>query len=197
MWQSPFVKCCDCSFIAASQGHLGVHRSKMHRNDFDANIKSVNIIRLFPERKSHYCCLCNNIIGSFPNFKCYFATTHKDIDLKVSAKCLICDGKFAKSSGAGVHLKSAHQIGKDGPYPVSPSPVMSYIDVELNNSTLNSTRCRRSRRSTLLIHHCLALPPAPRQMEITRLTCNMSIPPSPVHQPQFPLQEPRHLYYLT
>ena len=141
--QSPFVKCCDCSFIAASQGHLGVHRSKMHRSDVDANIKSVNITRLVPEGKSHYCCLCNNIIASFPNFKRHFATTHKGIDLKVSAKCLICKLQFAKSCGAGVHLKCAHQIGKDDPYPVSPSPVMSYVDMELtqNNSSFNSTRC--------------------------------------------------------
>ena len=82
MSQSPFVKCCDCSFIAASQGHLGVHRSKMHESVIDANIKTVNIIRLFPEGKSHYCCLCNNIIASFPNFKRHFATTLKVLTLK-------------------------------------------------------------------------------------------------------------------
>ena len=193
MSQSPFVQCCDCSFIAASQGHLGVHRSKMHRSDVDANIKTVSITRLFSEGKSHYCCLCNNIIASFPNFKRHFATTHKGIVLKVSAKCLFCDREFVKSSGVRVHLKRAHQIGKDDPFPVSPSPVMSYVDMELtqNNSTFNSTRCRRSQRLTLLNSSLSGITTCPSsnggstvdsQYVNTSLTCP-STPISPQRSP--------------
>ena len=162
----------------------------MHRNEIGANIKSVNIVRLFPEGKSHYCCLCNNIIASFPNFKRHFATTHKGIDLIVPAKCLICDREFAKSSGAGVHLKRAHQIGKDDPYPVSPSPIMSYVDMEstLNNSTCNSTRSRRSRRGTLINSPLSGITTCPSSNGIntldseyvnTSLACLTSQSPSP------------------
>ena len=67
MSQSPFVQCPDCSFISSSQGHLGIHRSKMHKCSVPENIKSVNIVRLFPEEKPYYCCLCHNTIASFPN----------------------------------------------------------------------------------------------------------------------------------
>ena len=139
MSQSPFVQCPDCSFISSSQGNLG-HRSKMHKTLVPENINSVNIVRLFPEGKSHYCCLCNNIITSFPNFKHHFSTTHNGVSLNISAKCLICNRVFPTSSGAGVHVKRGHNIGKDDPYPLSPSPVMSFVDYTLsqNNSTLAS-----------------------------------------------------------
>ena len=112
MTQSSYVKCPDCDRICASQGNFGLHRSKMHKTKVPENIKSVNIVRLFPEGKSHYCCLCNTIIGSFPNFKRHFTTVHKGISLIVSAKCVICDREFEKSSGASVHVKRSHNIGK-------------------------------------------------------------------------------------
>ena len=152
MSQSPFIQCPDCSFISSSQGHLGIHRSKMHKNLVSDNINSVNIARLFHEGKSHYCCLCNNIIASFSNFKHHFSTTHKGVSLNISVKCLICNREFPKSSGAGVHVKRSHKIGKDDPYPLSPSPVMSFVDYTLSqtNSTIaSSTQSRRSRRVSL------------------------------------------------
>ena len=153
MSQSPFVQCPDCSFISSSQGHLGIHRSKMHKCSVPENIKFVNIVRLFPEGKSHYCCLCNNSIGSFPNFKRHFSTSHRGITLNVFAKCVTCDREFPSSNGAGVHIKRTHNIGKDQLYPLSPSPVMSFIDYTLsqNNSTLvSSLRPRRSSRISLV-----------------------------------------------
>ena len=153
MSQSPFVQCPDCSFISSSQGNLGIHRSKMHKCTVPENINSVNIMRLFPEGKSHYCCLCNNIIGSFPNFKRHFSTSHKGIILNVSAKCVICDREFPTSNGAGVHIKRTHNIGKDQIFPLSPSPVVSFVDYTLsqNSSTLvSSLRPRRSSRISLV-----------------------------------------------
>ena len=154
MSQSLFVKCPDCRFISSTQSHLGIHRSKMHKNLVSDNIKSVNIVRLFPEGKSHYCCLCNNTIASFPNFKRHFSTSRKGVSLNISAKCLICNRDFPKSSGTGVHVKHAHNIGKDEPYPLSPLPVMSFVDYTLsqNNPTIAlSTRSHRSRR-VLFVH---------------------------------------------
>ena len=155
MSQSPLVQCPvpDCSFISSSQGHLGIHRSKMHKCSVPENIKSVNIVRLFTEEKSYYCCLCNNIIMSFPNFKRHFSTSHKGVTLNVSAKCVVCDREFPSSTGAGVHIKRTHKIGKEQLYPLSPSPVMSFIDYTLsqNNSTLvSSLRPRRSSRISLV-----------------------------------------------
>ena len=87
--QSPFVQCMDCSFITTSQGHLGIHKAKMHRVDVPENIKSVNIVRLFPDGKSYHCCLCNSIIASFANFKCHFQDLHKGISLNIAAKSLL------------------------------------------------------------------------------------------------------------
>ncbi len=49
--QSPFVQCMDCSFITTSQGHLGIHKAKMHHVEVPDHIKSVNIVRLFPDEK--------------------------------------------------------------------------------------------------------------------------------------------------
>ena len=132
MSQPPFLQCPDCSCISSSQGHLGIHRFKMHKSIVSDNISSVNIVRLFPLGKFHYCCLCNNIIASFPNFKHHFSTTHPGVSLNISAKCLICNRVFPKSSGAGVHVKRAHNIGKDDLYPLSLSPVVSFVDYTLS-----------------------------------------------------------------
>ena len=161
MSQSPFVKCPDCSFITSTQGHLGIHRSKMHKCATPRDVKSVNIIRLFPEGKPHYCCLCDNIIASFPNFKRHFATSHKGISLIVSAKCVICDREFSKPSGAGVHIKRVHQIGKHQSYPHSPSPVMSYVNTTVNiPTTTPSARSRSLRSFHLLTPQYLVFPSA-------------------------------------
>ncbi len=153
MSQSPFVKCMDCSFITTTQGYLGIHRSKMHNIEVPDHIKIVSIVRPFPEVKPYYCCLCNNIIGSFPNFKRHFQNIHKGISLNVSAICLICDRSFPKSSGAGVHVQWKHIIGKDDSYPASPSPAMSYVDLEdpANNTTIapSGRSCRLRNKSPL------------------------------------------------
>ena len=145
--QSPFVQCTDCSFIASTQGHLGIHRSKMHHAAVSDHVKSVNIVRLFPEGKSFYCCLCNNIIGSFPNFKRHYGNKHKGISLNISAKCTICNRIFQENRGTGVHLQRSHQIGKNDPYPLSPTPVMSYVDLEVSENKNTITPSRRSHRS--------------------------------------------------
>ena len=149
MSQSQFVQCPDCSFISSSQGHLGIHRSKMHKCSVPETINSVNIVRLFPEGKPYYCCLCHNTIASFPNFKRHFSTTHNGITLKVSAKCVICDREFSTPTGAGVHIQRTHKIGKDDPYPHSPEPVRSYVD-NPSSPLVSSVRSRSSRTISIV-----------------------------------------------
>ena len=107
--QYPFVQCFDCSFITTSQGHLGIHKAKIHRVDIPENIKSVTIVRLFPDGKSYHRCLCNSIIASFANFKRHFQDLHKGISLNISAKCTICDRSFSHCHGAGVHCCNIHK----------------------------------------------------------------------------------------
>ena len=186
MFQSLFVQCPDCSFISSSRGNLGIRRSKMHKTLVSENINAVNIVRLFPEGKSHYCCLCKNIIASFPNFKHHFSTTHNGVSLNISAKCFICNCIFPKSSGAGVHVKRVHNIGKDDQYPLSPSPVMSFVDYTLsqNNFTLApSTRSRRSRRLSLThsplsgITSCLSQCPSSTSHDVVSLATQHVNPP--------------------
>ena len=41
-----FIKCPDCSFIAQSQGGLGVHRSKHHKVNPCVNVFMLNIFLL-------------------------------------------------------------------------------------------------------------------------------------------------------
>ena len=87
----------------------------------------------------------------FPTSSANFATSHKGISLNVSAKCVICDRDFFKPSGAGVHIKRIHQIGKRQSYPHSPLPVMSYVDTTVNiPNTTPSTRSRRLRSISLV-----------------------------------------------
>ena len=104
---------------------------------------------MFRPRKPYYCCLCHNTIASFPNFKRHFSTSHKGITLNVSAKCIICDREFSKPTGAGVHIQRAHKVGKNDPYPLSPSPVRSYVDYP-STPMAPSLRSRRSRRISLV-----------------------------------------------
>ena len=164
--QSPFVKCTDCSFITTTQGHLGIHRSKMHHAVVPDHIKSVNIVRLFPEGKSYYCCLCDNIIGSFPNFKRHYSNKHEGISLNISAKCTLCNRTFADNRGAGVHLQRTHHIGKNDPYPLTPTPVMSYVDLEISANNTSITPSRRSRRSRASLLREASL----------SMSCNLSSP---------------------
>ena len=59
-----------------------------------------------------------------------------------------CDREFSTPTGAGVHILRAHKIGKDDPYPLSPSPVRSYVDP--STSMAPSLQSRRSRRISLV-----------------------------------------------
>ena len=162
----------------------------MHHVEVPDNIKSVNIVRLFPEGKSYYCCLCDNIIGSFQNFKRHYKNKHKGISLVTSAKCIICERSFTDCRGAGVHLQRAHGIGKSDDYPLSKTPVMSYVDLEsaVNNTTIASSRCsRRSRVGTLL-----NLPLSMSRTLSSPVTCSLSTltdvnhVPSPITNPTLP-----------
>ena len=145
----------------------------MHKCAVPENVKSVNIIRLFSEGKPHYCRLCDNIIASFPNFKCHFATSHKGITLNVSAKCVICDREFSKPSGAGVHIKRVHQIGKHQSYPHSPSSVMSYVDTTVNISNTTPSARSRGLRSISLVNSPLSgVPICPPECITSNITYN-------------------------
>ena len=160
--QSPFVKCTDCSFITTTQGHLGIHRSKMHHAVVPDHIKSVNIVRLFPEGKSYYCCLCDSIIGSFPNFKRH-SNKHKGISLNISAKCTLCNRTFTDNRGAGVHLQRGHHIGKN-------------VDLETTTNSTTITPSRRSRRSRASLLREASL----------SMSCNISSPVQSSNSSQLP-----------
>ena len=122
----------------------------MHNIDVPEHIKSVKIERLFPEGKSYYCCLCNNIIASFPNFKRHFKNKHKGISFNISAKCMLCNRSFSDNRGAGVHLIRTHHIGKNTPYPLSPTPAMSFVDLEdPANNTIEATSPFPNNKTTL------------------------------------------------
>ena len=109
----------------------------MHRTEVPDHIKSMNIVRHFPDGKSYQCCLSNSVIASFANFKRHFQDLHKGISLNISAKCILCDCLSSHCRDAGVHLQCTHKIGKDTVSSLSHTPVMSYVDLEypMNNST--------------------------------------------------------------
>ena len=146
--QQGFIKCPDCDFISLSQGGLGVHRSKLHKIIIPDDVKSLYVERIFPERKSVYCCLCDVTIGSIQNFRRHIKNKHERIKLFESAKCSICGQKFPKGRGAGVHLQRNHKIGSKNSYPQSPTPVMSFTNRDISNTPRSSRRL--SRRSNLL-----------------------------------------------
>ncbi len=135
----------DCSFVTTSQGHLGIHKAKMHPVQVPDHIKSVNIVRLFPDGKSYQCCLCNSIIASFSNFKRHFQDLHKGISLNISAKCVLCDRLFPHCHGAG---NGGIILGKI-PSTLSLLLLLSYVDLEdpSNNSISapSSGSCRGRR----------------------------------------------------
>ena len=121
--------CNDCSFVSDSQGGLGVHCVKKHKVEVPDDVKSVSVVCEFPKGKSFYCCICNTIIKSWPNFKRHYINIHPGIELFVSAVCTLCNRQFKELKGAGVHLKRDHDIASSTIVtPKSPSPIMSSID---------------------------------------------------------------------
>ena len=125
-------KCMECDYVSESQGGLGVHRVKKHRNSILDNIESVCVTCEYPKGKSFYCCLCDNIIKTWPNFMRHFKNVHTDIPLTANAWCSMCNRLFDDLKGAGVHMKREHGISSTSIIPPSsPSPIMSvanYID---------------------------------------------------------------------
>ena len=207
-----FIKCPDCSFISFSQGGLGVHRSKLHNISIPDNVDCLYVERIFPEGKSIYCCLCDTTIGSIANFRRHIKSKHKSVKLIESAKCDLCKKSFSDGRGAGVHLKRAHSIGSNTPYPHSPTPVISRVDKVIDYSPRSVRRIRRSQASLSSLlsntstsgpHHnrqppfsspqdpiCTNIPPQP-------LICDLDpddepYPISPSTQPPSPIPTTNH-----
>ena len=72
--------CPDCNFSSSSQGGLCGHRTKIHSTN-SSSVKSVSVVRSYPEGKNFICCLCGNTIVNFPNLKRHFLTVHPDTTL--------------------------------------------------------------------------------------------------------------------
>ena len=132
-------KCQDCDFTSRSQGNLGVHRVKKHPKSFNGNIDHVSVVCEYPKGKPFYCCLCENVIKSYPNFKRHFHGVHEGVALKASAICTICNRNFKDLKGAGVHAKIEHGITKTKIIaPTSPSPIMTVVNLKECNPLANS-----------------------------------------------------------
>ncbi|CAB4026599.1 ---NA--- [Paramuricea clavata] len=122
-------KCNECEFVSDSQGGLGVHRVKKHKANGCDNINSVSVVCEYPQGKSFYCCICNTIIKSWPNFKRHYKNIHPNIPLTASAVCTLCNRVFSELKGAGVHMKREHDISSSSVIPPSsPSPIMSSVN---------------------------------------------------------------------
>lgn len=139
------IKCQDCEFMASNQGGLSVHRSKLHKTYMSEQYSSVSVVRLYPEGKQFYCCICNSIVGSFPNFHRHFKNLHPSININATAECVICGKSFETARGAGVHCRREHLVGTKVKYPHSPSPIISSIDF-LDSQPPSGRKTRRSRR---------------------------------------------------
>ena len=114
--------CPDCNFSSSSQGH----RTKIHSTN-SSSVKSVSVVRSYPEGKNFICCLCGNTIVNFPNLKRHFLTVHPHTVLTASAHCLICNKDFPNAQGASVHCQRSHGVSKTKTnIPPSPTPIMSY-----------------------------------------------------------------------
>ena len=104
-------ECPHCDFTSSSKSGVGVHSVKAHPID-DSMVDSVSVVRLYPEGKKFHCCLCGNVISSFPNFKRYFDKIHKNVSLISSGHCSICKKDFQTAKGVGVHCRTQHNISK-------------------------------------------------------------------------------------
>ena len=129
---SPAYQCPDCQFKTSSQGGLSVHHSKKHLVE-DLSIKSVSVVRAYPEGKKFRCCLCDNIISSFPNFKHHFVNIHPNTLLNATGFCSIRKVDFKNAQALSIHCKCKHGISKKKaskflPPSLNSSPIMSYVD---------------------------------------------------------------------
>ncbi len=95
--------CADCEFTSEKEGGLGVHHAKMHNADMVDQVLSVYVTRIYPECKKFKCCICDVVIGSYPNFKCHFDNRHPNIQLTADAICSICNMEFQNAKAVGVH----------------------------------------------------------------------------------------------
>ena len=126
--------CPDCDFSSSSQTGLCCHRTKSHRTD-SSSVKSVSVVRYYPEGKNFICCLCGNTMLNYPNLKRHFQTIHPDTVLSTTIRCLVCNKDFSNAQAASVHCKRAHGVSKTDPInPPSPTPIMSCIDTNLGPS---------------------------------------------------------------
>ena len=83
---------------------------------------------IFKFSSSIICCLCDVSIGSIANFRRHFKSKHNKVKLVESVRCSLCNYLLKDGRGAGVHLKRFHDIGSKDDYPISPSPILSFID---------------------------------------------------------------------
>ena len=99
--------CLNCRFSSSSQAGLSVHRTKRHWVK-DLSVQSVSVVRSYPEGKKFYCCICENIIVNFPNFKRHFQSVHPTTLLVATGHCSVCKLDFpnaqAVASTAGDNM---------------------------------------------------------------------------------------------
>ena len=90
--------CKECKFVSGSQGGLGVHRVKKHKASDCDNIHSVSVICEYPKGKPFYCCICDTIIKSRPNFTRHFRAIHPNTPLLLlhCAHCVIDSSRILK-----------------------------------------------------------------------------------------------------
>ena len=122
--------CTDGNFTSVKEGGLGVHRAKMHNVELADQVLSVYVTRVYPECKKFKCCICDVVIGSYPNFKRHFDNRHPNIVLSADAICSICNMEFQNAKAVGVHCQKVHNISKKKPnkhIPSSPTPIQSFI----------------------------------------------------------------------
>ena len=150
--------CPDCNFSPSSQGGLCWHRTKSHRAN-SSSVKSVTVVRSYPEGKKSICCLCGNTGLNYPNLKRHFQSVHPDTVLSATFHCLICNKVFPNAQAASVHCKRAHSVSKTDPtIPQSPTPIMSCIDTnpsatsDISSDTFMDLGSRRSNRHSRKNH---------------------------------------------
>ena len=191
-----FIKCPDCSFISFSQGGLGVHRSKLHNISKPDNVDCLYVERIFHEGKSIYCCPCYTTIGSIANFRRHIKSKHKSVKLIESAKCDLCKKSFSDGRGTGVHLKRAHSIGSNTPYPHSPTPVISRVDKVIDYSLRSIRRIRRSPASLSSLLPPVSSPSSNCSSIVTNTTPN-ACPTTPPPQSPVLNTHPKPCYQWT
>lgn len=124
--------CLNCRFSSSSQAGLSVHRTKRHWVK-DLSVQSVSVVRSYPEGKKFYCCICENIIVNFPNFKRHFQSVHPTTLLVATGHCSVCKLDFPNAQAVSVHCRRQHGISKKKSSKFrQPSPSSSPIRSEIN-----------------------------------------------------------------